>query len=102
MVPKEWISPPDHETADGELLEDDEEADESAAMLHSERRTRQRDVQRSLGTDASTESGADDDRGLLPRNWETPGTPPPRIVALQDSSGRNMPVAERAPVPKKA
>ena len=38
VVPREWVAPPDHDTADGELLEGDE-TDERAAMLS---RSRQR------------------------------------------------------------
>lgn len=79
MVPKEWVSPPDFETADGELLEEgedeegDDERDERAGMLESYRRR---------------EGDARDD------------TPPPRVVAVKDTSGRNMPAAERAPLPR--
>jgi endonuclease III-like uncharacterized protein len=37
VVPREWIAPPDHDTADGELLEEDEE-DESVSMLRQDTR----------------------------------------------------------------
>lgn len=74
VVPREWISPPDHETADGALVENEEEDehDERASMLHSD------------------------------RNWhrEQPGTPPPRLVNVKDAGGRNLPVSERAPMPR--
>lgn len=82
VVPKEWVSPPDVETADGELLEEDEERgdeeddDERAGMLDTERRRRRAEIARE-------------------------NTPPPRVVALKDSSGRDMPPAERAPLPRK-
>ena len=74
VVPKEWISPPDADTVDGELLEEDAEENEHSSMLASEQRRRER---------SSREEG----------------TPPPRLVAVKDTSGRAMPVAERAPVP---
>jgi len=85
VVPKEWVSPPDVETADGELLEEDEEGrdneedegdDERAGMLDTDRRRRRAEIARE-------------------------NTPPPRVVALKDSSGREMPPAERAPLPRK-
>ena len=74
-MPKEWVAPPDFDTADGELLEgyEDEEDSEGAAMLGSERRRQQRAVDE--------------------------GTPPPRLVKFADTSGRVLPGSERAPVP---
>lgn len=77
MVPKEWVSPPDYETAEGELV-DEQEEDERAAMLQSDR-LRQRREQQSDGTDA----------------------PSPRLVGVKDTSGREVPVAERAPLSSK-
>lgn len=38
FVPEQMLEPPNAETADGELVEDDEEADESTSMLKSRRR----------------------------------------------------------------
>lgn len=80
MVPKEWVAPPDFDTADGELLEayEDEEDEEDAAMLGKDRKRAQRRLD---------EGGGEE------------GTPPPRLVSLTDTSGRQMPGAERAPVP---
>lgn len=76
MVPKEWVTPPDVDTADGELLEagdaldsDDEDSDERSGMMDSQRRRQRR------------EGGADTTR-----------------LATADNAGRNLPVAERAPV----
>lgn len=103
VVPKEWIAPPDHETAEGELLDDEEEEDEEdsegAAMLASERRKRQREAQRegSLEDDGDIGSSLTGGRRLFAKDE----TPPPRLVAVKDTSGRDMPVAERAPVPRK-
>lgn len=71
VVPKEWCSPPDFETAEGELLDEDEPDGEDAAMLAGEQRRRERERD----------------------------TPPPRLVNVKDSSGRDMPPAERAPLP---
>lgn len=90
VVPKEWIAPPDHETADGSLLneedeEDDDDSDENAGLVESDRKRQTREEERNrVGT-----------RGKM----ET--SPPPRIVSLKtmDSEGRELPVAERAPLP---
>lgn len=98
VVPKEWISPPDHDTAEGELLEEDEEEDESAAILASEQRRRQREAQRSGGQDQEgVEAGSSLAGGS--RIFSKDDTPPPRPVAVKDTSGRDLPIAERAPVP---
>ena len=99
MVPREWISPPDHETAEGELLDEaEEEDDEHAAMLESDRRRRRREQHASTST-ASGESIGESLAGG-PR-LERDKTPPPRLVSVKDTSGRDMPVAERAPLPKR-
>ena len=86
VVPREWISPPDHETAEGELLDEEEEEeeeiddDEHAAMLsHSQRRGRAGSV----------------------RSTARYSTPPPRLVSVKDTSGREMPPSERAPMPRR-
>ncbi|QIX02453.1 hypothetical protein AMS68_007970 [Peltaster fructicola] len=72
MVPKEWVTPPDAETADGELLDagDNDEVDDSDDDLDDER------------------------SGMMSsqRRHER------RVAASEDSSGRPLPVAERAPV----
>lgn len=90
MVPKEWIAPPDHETADGELLDpdefdeedEDEYADENAGLVTSDRKRQQREEQ---------------ERGRLGGGASTP---PARVVNLtRDSEGRELPAAERAPLP---
>ncbi|USW46763.1 Putative PPPDE peptidase domain-containing protein [Septoria linicola] len=185
VVPREWISPPDVDTAEGELLaEDDEEeeeeeedddviaravykdhddgeedeedveADERASMLESERHRRLRDEQRrqrevelrsrreaqqqrqgsgsgtkrlsvasinrsmslagsavttSTGRNSSIEQCDDDDDNDVVgqslaggKRITTVDEPPARLVKRVDSAGRELPVAERAPVPKAA
>ncbi|KAI5369207.1 putative PPPDE peptidase domain-containing protein [Septoria linicola] len=185
VVPREWISPPDVDTAEGELLaEDDEEeeeeeeeeddviaravykdhddgeedeedveADERASMLESERHRRLRDEQRrqrevelrsrreaqqqrqgsgsgskrlsvasinrsmslagsavttSTGRNSSIEQCDDDDDDVVGQSLAggkritTVDEPPARLVKRVDSAGRELPVAERAPVPKAA
>jgi hypothetical protein len=100
VVPKEWIAPPDHETAEGELLdEEDEEDSEGAAMLGSEQRRRQREAQREGSLEDDEEVGRSLAGGR--RLFSKEETPPPRLVAVKDTGGRDLPVAERAPVPRK-
>ncbi|KAK6391074.1 hypothetical protein LTR65_004831 [Meristemomyces frigidus] len=103
MVPREWINPPDHETADGELLEEEEDEDEQAAMLQSDRRRRDWEERR-RGQD-SDGRGEDEEVGSSlaggRRIMSSCGTPPPRLVSVRDTSGREMPAAERAPRPKR-
>ncbi|TKA79375.1 hypothetical protein B0A55_02838 [Friedmanniomyces simplex] len=113
MVPKEWTNPPDHDTADGELL-DEEEEDEQAAMLDFDRRRQQREAQRRergqrrrQASDGSVgvrrDVGGEEEVGSSlaggRRITSHDGTPPPRLVSVKDTSGRDMPVAERAPIP---
>lgn len=103
MVPKEWIQPPDVDTADGELLDEDEEEEEHSAMLASERRRRHREAQRAGSLDVMDEDDEHVGSSLAGgrRMFYKDETPPPRLVSVTDTSGREMPVAERAPLPKR-
>ena len=98
MVPREWVSPPDADTADGELLDEDEEdGHEGAAMLAGDRR-RERQAQSNATPDEDEEGGSSLAGGR--RMFAKDDTPPPRPVIMRDTSGRKMPAAERAPLPK--
>lgn len=98
VVPREWVTPPDHETADGELLDEEDDDDERAAMMGSDRRRRQREAHKRQQVDSDDEdSGVGNSLAGGRRIMSSEGTPPPRLV---DTSGRDMPVAERAPIPK--
>ncbi|KAF2131651.1 DUF862-domain-containing protein [Dothidotthia symphoricarpi CBS 119687] len=104
VVPREWIDPPDYDTADGELLDEDFE-DERASMLQHDRQRRQRaaadeadweDASSSGGSGRGEQGGA---RGN-PRYTSKPNVPRLVDVKETDSSGRTLPTAERAPLPK--
>lgn len=83
-MPREWIAPPDYDSADGELLEEEED-DETAAMLHqSSRRTR------GFGTSSGNGGGADWDDGLDHHIGNS-------HRVLKDTDGRNLPTSEQAP-----
>ncbi|KZF18815.1 UPF0326 protein hag1 [Xylona heveae TC161] len=87
VVPREWIAPPDHDTADGELLEEEDD-DERAHMLSDSSRRRPRPLDDELASDVWD---SDQDR----RN----GGSGKGKATIRDSSGRTMPVSERAPPP---
>ena len=90
VVPREWIAPPDHDTADGELLEENDE-DERTSMLRQDYK-RAHSVQRSAAE--SEDEGWDSDRDRRKGgNGKGKG-------AVRDSDGRNMPTSERAPTSK--
>lgn len=104
MVPREWIQPPDHETAEGELLDEEEDEGEQAAMLQSDRRRRDREEQRRRRQDGDGREEEQEVGGSLAggrRITSSCSTPPPRLVSVRDTSGREMPTAERAPRPKR-
>ncbi|RDA87466.1 hypothetical protein CP532_2820 [Ophiocordyceps camponoti-leonardi (nom. inval.)] len=72
VVPREWIDPPEYETADGELLDNGgDPSDEQAHMLSHPR-------PRLLAENSDEEGGK-------------------RSKPVLDSSGRRIPAAERAP-----
>lgn len=82
VIPRDWISPPDHDTADGELLEEDED-DERSSMLRYEARTFHGNLMDS-GADARS---SDRDR--------RPG--PGGSSSIRDNDDRKPPTSERAP-----
>jgi hypothetical protein len=124
MVPKEWVAPPDVETAEGDLVdsyadeeggEEDEHAHERAGMLEADRRMKEREAQHMAqkAGEASgrrhggcTDTSADDDETFGQslaggaRIKADNQSPPARFVSRRDSAGRELPVAERAPIPK--
>ncbi|KAJ4990009.1 DeSI-like protein sdu1 [Stagonosporopsis vannaccii] len=104
VVPREWIAPPDYDTADGELLDDD--FDERSSMLrHGEHQGRYRsasdEAQRQDPRGAGSSSRSEQ-RGPRGTHWQPPAEHGARVVSLKetDSSGHKMPAAERAPLPK--
>ncbi|KAF2495989.1 DUF862-domain-containing protein [Lophium mytilinum] len=99
VVPREWIAPPDHDTADGELLDDEDDHDETTAMLRHDRSRRNRpslDEQDNWDSemDRISNSSSGGSRG-------TSRNKAPRLVSVKDTSGREMPPAERAPMPRR-
>jgi hypothetical protein len=90
MVPKDWVEPPEYDTADGELLdEDDQDTNERSHMLADSQ-------QRLVGEDDS------DDAGWASDEEERPGISASKAKGKQvahDTDGRRLPAAERAPRP---
>lgn len=112
-----------------ENFEDDDDEDERAAMLVSDRRRRAKEQQQQQrrkrqDSEASRKTDGSTTTTISERPWDEEevqasqelvgtslaggsripdlsGTPPPRLVSVRDTSGRDMPVAERAPVPKR-
>lgn len=100
-MPRGWISPPECEVVEGELLDSDVDEgsgdeDESAGMLAAERRRERRAEQKRVGESVELGFGV---WGRLLGSGS--GTTPPASVEGRDSSGREIPVAERAPVSKR-
>ncbi|KAL7627879.1 hypothetical protein AAE478_002074 [Parahypoxylon ruwenzoriense] len=94
VVPRHWIEPPDFETADGELLGDDDEG----LNDHEGTRMLRQDGTRRLATEGSDEDEEGDSGwnseesryGRTGRNGKGKGP-------ARDTSGRTLPPAERAP-----
>lgn len=86
VVPHEWIAPPDYDTVDGELLEESDD-DESAFMLRRER-SRSRSFRGSFIDDD------DDDRNG--QTFEDGGR---GKNSGRDTTGRELPASEEAPLP---
>jgi len=96
VVPRDWIEAPDFDTAEGELLEEDDHADESSRMLRSSseqprlvdqpgRRNSAEDLVDWESEDERHQGGTGKGKGKAP---------------VRDSAGRTLPASERAPVPR--
>jgi hypothetical protein len=101
VVPREWIAPPDHDTADGELLDEEDDGDERTAMLRDDQRRRNRLSMNDQDNwhsemDRISSSSSGDSRGQR----STSRNEARRLVTVKDTSGRPMPPAERAPMPR--
>ena len=106
VVPREWIAPPDHDTADGELLDEDFEDERSSMLRHDQQRRRLHasEDDANIRDEAEVEipSGAGgrcDQSGAGGCPWYSAGDDVPRIV--KDTENRAIPAAERAPLPKR-
>jgi len=94
VVPKEWIAPPDFETADGELFEDeDHHSNEHSRMLRSADTSH---VRHSFGDGAG--NNYTDDDGYNSEEDRRRGRGVKGKKAVRDSSGREIPPADRAPI----
>jgi len=101
VVPRDWISPPDCDSSDGQLLEEDEEDDdERTRMLRKEQWRRcsprvsvEEQERWNSEMDRIGESGRSSRRSY---GYEHR----PHVVPLRDSSGREIPASERAPLPR--
>jgi len=108
VVPREWIEPPDCETAEGELVDDrvrderrDEvEPDDYSTMLEGDqgrRRMHEPVVRVEYQEQHVRRRSSDGNQPLASRS----STPPARLVSVKDTNSRKLPVSERAPVFKK-
>ncbi|UNI19236.1 hypothetical protein JDV02_005433 [Purpureocillium takamizusanense] len=87
VVPREWIEPPEYDTADGELLDDDEQhTDEHSRMLG---QSRPHFLSDGAASDGATEWDSEEERR---RGGSGKGK-----QVVRDSAGRQLPAAERAP-----
>jgi len=93
VVPREWVNPPDYDTADGALVDeyqDDDDGDERAGLIREEERRRQGAVM------VGEQQRWDEEMDRIGRpSGERSRS---RDKMRHDTSGRSMPAAERAPV----
>ena len=80
LVPKDWVSPPDRNTADGELLVEEDEDDENSAMLRHDK-----------GIGCQNQLEVDD---LYPKSGRRNGDSREDTVPTHDTDGRALPASE--------
>jgi len=96
VVPREWIAPPDYDTADGELLDEDEHNDshERSRMLRDTDTSHRRH-----SFDGRDGDLMDDDEWDSEEERQHGGSGKGK-APVKDTSGRIVPPAERAPLPR--
>jgi hypothetical protein len=100
VVPKEWIAPPEFDTADGELLNDEEDdidtSNERSRMLRQSSRDRGlRDMER-MNSHLMTDDDEWDSEEEAAGSGKGKGK---GKAPVRDTSGRVVPPADRAPAP---
>ncbi|CBX92716.1 hypothetical protein LEMA_P054220.1 [Plenodomus lingam JN3] len=105
VVPREWIAPPEYDTADGELLDEDFEDERTSMLRHDRQRERYLAAAKQTGWDedeSSARSSPSEQSGAGWNSGHSGREDVPRLVNITeaDSSGRTLPSAERAPLPK--
>lgn len=88
VVPRDWIEPPDYDNAEGELLDEDDHADEQSRML------RHSSEQPHLLHDDHGSTGGWDSEEERRRGGSGKGK---GKAAVRDTAGRPLPPSERAP-----
>lgn len=98
VVPREWIAPPDHDTAEGELLEEDDE-DERTSMLRQQYHRGSSFHGSTAGNTMGNTIGSDDEGWDSDRDRRKGGSGKGKSV-VRDVDDRKLPASERAPPPK--
>jgi len=97
VVPREWISPPEFESQDGELVNEDED-DERTAML----RRQNSNLRAKVSEDEQLRWEEEMDRVSVRAGSSKISSncvEAPRPITLKNTNGREMPSRERAPRP---
>jgi len=102
LIPTDWITPPECDTVDGELVDDEEEDDERTRMLRKEQwrrcsRLSEEEWTDEMGRFGSVSSSSSSQAGR--RSYAREEGPRP-VTFLRDTNGREVPASERAPVPR--
>jgi hypothetical protein len=100
IVPRAWVEPPDFETADGELLDEDDMSDEQSRMLRSSSENPRLVGQPPPDSAPSAVELVEWDSDGAQSN-EDRGRGNTTVSALQDTAGRILPAAERAPTSRR-
>lgn len=95
VVPRDWVEPPDCESANGELINEDElpEANERSGMLRDmDSSHRRQSSERITGSQMLDDEESDENEERGQRGGGK------RKATIRDTSGRVVPPAERAPI----
>lgn len=97
LIPTDWISPPEYESVDGSLVDEEaDDDDERTRMLRKEQWRRCSRVSEDEWTDEMGRFGSGSSTPSSRRREEGP-----RPVVLKDTEGREVPASERAPLPRR-
>jgi hypothetical protein len=103
LIPTDWITPPEYESVDGSLVdEEEEEDDERTRILRKEQWRRCSRVSEDEWVDEMGKFGNSGASSSTPAGRRSHAREEgPRPVTVRDTDGREVPASERAPLPRR-
>lgn len=102
LIPTDWITPPEYDSMDGSLVDEEEDDDERTRMLRKEQWRRCSRASEDEWVDEMGRFGGSSGASSTPAGRRSHAREEgPRPVTVRDTDGREIPASERAPLPRR-